>query len=99
MAVPKRKVSKARRDKRRSSVWKLDLPGITKCPKCGKDIVARKSKKGRVFYGCSGYPECTQSYWNKPIDRKCPKCGELLVEKKSKDAKYACSNSECDYKE
>ena len=70
-----------------------------KCPKCGKDIVARKSKKGRVFYGCSGYPECTQSYWNKPIDRKCPKCGELLVEKKSKDAKYACSNSECDYKE
>ena len=69
------------------------------CPKCGKDIVARKSKKGRVFYGCSGYPECTQSYWNKPIDRKCPKCGELLVEKKSKDAKYACSNSECDYKE
>ena len=70
-----------------------------KCPKCGKDIVARKSQKGRVFYGCSGYPECTQSYWNKPIDRKCPKCGELLVEKKSKDAKYACSNSECDYKE
>ncbi len=70
-----------------------------KCPKCGKDIVARKSKKGRVFYGCSGYPECTQSYWNKPIDRKCPKCGELLVEKKSKDAKYVCSNSECDYKE
>ena len=70
-----------------------------KCPKCGKDIVARKSKKGRVFYGCSGYPECTQSYWNKPIDRKCPKCGELLVEKKSKDAKYACSNSVCDYKE
>ena len=70
-----------------------------KCPKCGKAIVARKSKKGRVFYGCSGYPECTQSYWNKPIDRKCPKCGELLVEKKSKDAKYACSNSECDYKE
>ena len=70
-----------------------------KCPKCGKDIVARKSKKGRVFYGCSGYPECTQSYWNKPIDRKCPKCGELLVEKKSKGAKYACSNSECDYTE
>ena len=70
-----------------------------KCPKCGKDRVARQRKKGRVCYGCSGYPECTQSYWNKPIDRKCPKCGELLVEKKSKDAKYACSNSECDYKE
>ncbi|MDO4486191.1 MAG: type I DNA topoisomerase [Bacillota bacterium] len=70
-----------------------------KCPVCGKDIVARKSKKGRVFYGCSGYPDCTQSYWNKPVNRKCPKCGQLLVEKKTKDSKYACSNSECDYKE
>ncbi len=70
-----------------------------KCPKCGKDIVARKSKKGRVFYGCSGYPDCTQVYWNKPVDRKCPKCGELLTEKKGKETKYVCSNSECDYKE
>lgn len=70
-----------------------------KCPKCGKDIVARKSKKGRIFYGCSGYPECTQSYWNKPVNKKCPKCGALLVEKKLKDSHYSCSNSECDYKE
>lgn len=70
-----------------------------KCPKCGKDIVARKSKKGRLFYGCSGYPDCTQSYWNKPVNKKCPKCGALLVEKKGKDTKYACSNSECDYRE
>lgn len=70
-----------------------------KCPKCGKDIVARKSKTGRVFYGCSGYPDCQQSYWNKPIGRMCPKCGSMLVEKKTKTSKYACSNSECDYKE
>lgn len=70
-----------------------------KCPKCGKDIVARKSRTGRIFYGCSGYPDCQQSYWNKPIDKKCPKCGSLLVEKKTKTVKYACSNSECDYKE
>ncbi len=68
-----------------------------KCPKCGKDIVVRRSKKGRVFYGCSGYPACDQSYWNKPINKECPKCGQLLVEKKGKDSKYACSNSECDY--
>ncbi len=68
-----------------------------KCPKCGKDIVVRRSKKGRVFYGCSGYPSCDQSYWNKPINKECPKCGQLLVEKKAKDSKYACSNSECDY--
>lgn len=70
-----------------------------KCPKCGKDIVARKSKKGRVFYGCSGYPDCTQVYWNKPVSKECPKCGSLLTEKKGKETKYACSNSECDYKE
>ena len=70
-----------------------------KCPKCGKDIVARKSKKGRVFYGCSGYPDCTEVYWNKPVNRKCPECGSLLTEKKGKETSYVCSNSECGYKE
>lgn len=70
-----------------------------KCPECGKDLVARKSKKGKLFYGCSGYPECTQSYWYKPIDRKCPECGSLLLEKKTKTSKYACSKAECSYKE
>lgn len=69
------------------------------CPVCGKDIVEKKSRRGRVFYGCSGYPECKKSFWDKPINRKCPKCGELLVEKKTKTTQYACSNSECDYKE
>jgi DNA topoisomerase-1 len=70
-----------------------------KCPKCGKDIVARKSKKGWVFYGCSGYPECSQIYWNKPVDRKCPQCGALMTEKKSKTSNLVCSNTECGYKE
>ncbi|MEI3503215.1 MAG: topoisomerase DNA-binding C4 zinc finger domain-containing protein [Anaerovoracaceae bacterium] len=37
-----------------------------------------------MFYGCSGYPECTQSFWNKPVNKKCPECGSLLVEKKTK---------------
>ncbi|MEG0292494.1 MAG: type I DNA topoisomerase [Anaerovoracaceae bacterium] len=70
------------------------------CPKCGKDIVERKSKRGRVFFGCSGYPDCDQSYWNKPVDKKCPKCGNLLTEKKTKKFEgLVCSNSECDYKE
>lgn len=70
-----------------------------KCPECGKDLVVKRSRTGRVFYGCSGYPDCKQSYWNRPIDKKCPKCGSLLVEKNTKNSKYACSNSECDYKE
>ncbi len=70
-----------------------------KCPSCGKDIIARKSRTGRIFYGCSGYPDCQQSFWNRPVDKKCPDCGSLLVEKKTKNSKYACSNPECGYKE
>jgi DNA topoisomerase-1 len=69
------------------------------CPTCGKDIVVRKSRKGKTFYGCSGYPDCTQVYWYKPVDKKCPKCGALLVERNAKSYKLACSNQECDYKE
>ena len=70
-----------------------------KCPDCGKDIVTRKSKKGRVFYGCSGFPECNKLYWNKPVNRKCPECSSLLMEKKSKTSNFICSNPECGYKE
>lgn len=70
-----------------------------KCPNCGKDIVARRSKKGKVFYGCSGYPECKTVFWYKPVDKKCPKCGSLLVERKGKGYKLTCSNKDCDYKE
>ena len=51
MAVPKRKVSKARRDKRRSSVWKLDMPGMTKCPKCGEIILSHRVCKSCGYYG------------------------------------------------
>ena len=51
MAVPKRKVSKARRDKRRSSVWKLDMPGMTKCPKCGEIILSHSVCKSCGYYG------------------------------------------------
>ena len=67
------------------------------CPKCGKEIVERKSKRGRMFYGCSGYPDCDFILWNRPLDRKCEKCESLLVEKKSKKANIVCSNKECDY--
>ncbi|MBP6492060.1 MAG: type I DNA topoisomerase [Clostridia bacterium] len=76
-------------------VSKIDV----KCPDCGKDIIARKSKKGRLFYGCSGYPECNKLFWNKPVEKKCPQCSSLLMEKKTKTTTYMCSNSECGYKE
>ncbi|MDD2483853.1 MAG: type I DNA topoisomerase [Eubacteriales bacterium] len=79
----------------KARVQKIDV----KCPSCGKDIVARKSKTGKLFYGCSGYPDCKQMYWNKPIDKPCPNCGAMLTEKKTKTTSVVCSNTECGYKE
>ena len=76
-------------------VQKVDV----KCPTCGEDIVARRGKSGKLFFGCSGYPNCNQVYWNKPTNKKCPECGSLLVEKKLKDSSLSCSNGECKYKE
>lgn len=70
-----------------------------KCPKCGHDIIVRRGKSGRVFYGCSGYPDCDQVFWSKPTDKKCPNCNAIVLEKKTKNSSYACSNSECGYKE
>ena len=69
------------------------------CPSCGSDLIIKRTKRGRIFYGCSNFPKCRQAYWDKPTDKKCPKCGSLLVEKKGKDSQLACSNKECDYKE
>ncbi|GER71969.1 type I DNA topoisomerase [Weizmannia acidilactici] len=69
------------------------------CPKCGKgEIIERKTKKNRIFYGCDRYPECDFVSWDKPVGRKCPKCCEMLVEKKlKKGTQIQCVN--CDYKE
>ncbi len=69
------------------------------CPDCGKQLLQRRSRKGRVFYGCEGYPDCTRVFWNRPVDKKCPECGSLLVEKKTKNTTLECSNSECKYRE
>lgn len=70
-----------------------------KCPDCGGDIVAKRGRSGKVFYGCSNYPECSRAFWYKPVDRKCPQCGELLLEKHTKNTKYVCSNDKCGYRE
>ena len=69
-----------------------------KCPKCGGDIVVKKSKRGRIFYGCNKYPNCDFVSWDEPIDEKCPECGSILVKKVTKKAeKHLCSNKECSY--
>lgn len=72
--------------------------GVT-CPTCHKgEVVERKSKKRRVFYGCERYPDCEFVSWDKPVGRDCPKCEHYLVEKKNKKkVRIVCSN--CDYKE
>ncbi|MGB9679015.1 MAG: type I DNA topoisomerase [Thermoanaerobacteraceae bacterium] len=69
-----------------------------KCPKCGGEILVKKSKKGRTYYGCENAPECDFILFDKPVNEKCPKCGSLLVEKYNKKHKVLkCSNKECDY--
>lgn len=71
-----------------------------KCPKCGEgDVIVRKTKRGKIFYGCSSYPKCDFVSWNKPTGELCPQCNSPLAEtdKKSK-YKITCTNKECKYK-
>lgn len=68
-----------------------------KCPKCGYQLVEKKSRRGKVFYGCGNYPNCNFALWNKPINELCPKCESLLVVF-GKYSKVKCSKKECDYK-
>ncbi|MBD5529426.1 MAG: type I DNA topoisomerase [Lachnospiraceae bacterium] len=62
------------------------------CPKCGKDIVMKKTQKGRRYFGCIGYPDCDFMVWQKPSREKCPKCGSVMLEKGNK---LVCANEEC----
>jgi len=69
-----------------------------KCPQCGGDIIERKSKTRRIFYGCSNYPKCHFTSWDKPLDSTCPKCGSIQVERTDRLGKKLvhCSNEECE---
>lgn len=71
----------------------LEKIGIP-CPKCGKDIILRKTKKGRKYYGCEDNPNCDFMSWQKPSTEKCPECGGILLEKGNK---LACMNEQCGY--
>lgn len=66
------------------------------CPKCGKDVVIKMTKKGRRYYGCIDYPECDFMSWGRPVDKKCPRCGGYMVEKGNK---LACADEHCGYTE
>ena len=67
---------------------------VCTCVKCGGNIVERKTKTGKIFYGCDRFPKCKEAYWDKPVGRNCPECNSMLVEK---DNIVKCSG--CDYKE
>lgn len=84
----------------RNTMPLLEKIGIL-CPDCKDgEIIKRRSKKGRVFYGCSNYPKCEFVSWGKPIEKKCPVCGSLLTEPTTKRGRnYKCSNKECTYVE
>ena len=71
----------------------LEKIGVA-CPKCGKDIVLRKTKKGRKYYGCENNPDCDFMSWQKPSKEKCPKCGGIMVEKGNK---LLCINEACGF--
>ena len=64
------------------------------CPVCGKEIVLRKTKKGRKYYGCEDNPNCEFMSWQKPSTKKCPRCGSYMVEKGNK---LCCSNEQCGF--
>ena len=65
---------------------------ICDCPNCGSKIIEKKSRRGKIFYGCNNYPKCKNAYWDMPIGEVCPECGKMLV---VKNEKIKCS--ECSY--
>ena len=67
------------------------------CPKCGGDIIVRKTKRGKPFYGCGNYPDCTFASWSEPLNEKCPKCGEMLYKKLGKKPMIVCNTEGCGY--
>ena len=66
------------------------------CPNCGGDIVEKRSKRGKVFYGCNNYPKCKTAYWDMPTGEKCPECSSMLTKKITKN-KTTIKCSSCDY--
>lgn len=71
------------------------------CPLCGGKVVAKKSKKGRKFFGCGNYPDCNYVSWFEPVNEKCIECGGAMVKRysKAKGTYYECINEECKHKE
>lgn len=68
------------------------------CPECGKEVFEKRTRYGKIFYGCSGYPNCKFASWEKPTNLKCPKCKSFLTVRETKaNYNYKCSNKTCDF--
>lgn len=82
---------------RNTKAIKIEI-GVS-CPVCDGKVIQRKGKKGRVFYGCSNYPTCTYTSWDKPSDKECPECNTRMVEKidRKKEKYFVCPDKECKY--
>ncbi len=75
-------------------VEKVEVP----CPKCGGDIIVRKTKRGKTFYGCGNYPNCDFASWDEPTSEKCPQCGSMLYKKAGKKPMIVCTKEGCGFK-
>ncbi len=66
------------------------------CPTCGGSLIKRKSKRGKAFYGCENYPNCSFVSWDKPVQERCPKCNSMMVQKMGQKGSYViCTNKDC----
>lgn len=71
---------------------------VCTCPECGKEVFEKRTRYGKIFYGCSGYPNCKFASWEKPTNLKCPKCKSFLTVRETKaNYNYKCSNKTCDF--
>lgn len=67
-----------------------------KCPECGGELILKRTRKGRRYFGCENSPECTFMSWSKPVEKRCPKCGSYMTERGNK---LVCANEACGYRE
>lgn len=69
------------------------------CPKCGGEILVKKSRKGKTYYACENLPKCDFMAWDEPQKQPCPECGGTMFRKYGRDAKIYCVNEKCGYSE
>ena len=67
------------------------------CPDCGGRLQIKRTRKGRIYYGCEKYPDCSYMSWDRPTDETCPKCGERLYEKGGRTRRLFCKAEGCGY--